>query len=112
MDNLRHVQLSVMECDIIHSIWYETERRAPYHMFMNPRPGTNSLTNNRVTTHASEDDTRLHTWLVHTLTFLDIFNYHCCIAFCPTHVTFFDALNQISNQFYIFRGEILKRPDT
>ena len=35
MDNLRHVQLSVMECNIIHSIWYETERRSPYHMFLN-----------------------------------------------------------------------------
>lgn len=36
MDNLRHIQLSVMEGYIIHSIRYETERRAPYRMFLNP----------------------------------------------------------------------------
>lgn len=34
MNNLSHVQLSVMEGDIIHSIWYETERCSPYHMFL------------------------------------------------------------------------------
>lgn len=74
MDNLRHVQLSMMEGDIIHSIWYETERRSPYHMFLNPRPGPNRLLNNRMTTHASNDDTCLYAWFVHTLRSLDIFN--------------------------------------
>ena len=74
MNNLRHVQLSMMEGDIIHSIWYETERRSPYHMFLNSGPCSNRLTKNRVTTYASQGDTRLHAWLVHTLTSLDIFN--------------------------------------
>jgi hypothetical protein len=74
MNNLIHVQLSMMEGDIIHSIWYETERRSPYHMFLNPRPGPNRVLNNRMTTHASNDDTRLYAWLVHILMSLDIFN--------------------------------------
>ena len=74
MDNLRHVQLSVMECDIIHSIWYETERRSPYHMFLNSGSRPNSLANNRMARHAPHSDTRLNTWLVHTLRSLDIFN--------------------------------------
>ena len=74
MDNFRHVQLSVMEGDIIHCIWYETERRSPYHMFLKPRSGSDRLTNNRMTRHTSNDDTCLHTRLVHTLTSLDIFN--------------------------------------
>ena len=74
MDDFRHVQLSVMECDIIHSIWYETERRSPYHMFLNSGSRPNSLANNRMTTRPSKDDPSLYTRLVHTLRSLDIFN--------------------------------------
>lgn len=74
MNNLIHVQLSMMEGDIIHSIWYETERRSPYHMFLNSGPGPNRLTNDRVPRHTTQDDASLNTRLVHTLTSLDIFN--------------------------------------
>jgi len=74
MDDFRHVQLSVMECDIIHSIWYETERRSPYHMFLNSGSGSDRLTNDWMTTRPPKDDPSLHTRLVHTLTSLDIFN--------------------------------------
>ena len=74
MDNLCHVQLSVMKGYVIHSIWYETERRSPYHMFLNSGPRPNSLANNRMTTRPSKDNPSLHAWLVHTLRSLDIFN--------------------------------------
>jgi hypothetical protein len=74
MYNLRHVQLSVMEGDIIHSIRYETECCTPYRMLLNPRSGSDRLPNNRMTTHASNDHARLHAWFVHPLTSLDIFN--------------------------------------
>ena len=74
MDNLRHVQLSVMEGDIIHSIRYETECCTPYRMLLNSGSGSDRLTNDRVATHTSQHDTRLHAWLVHTLRSLDIFN--------------------------------------
>ena len=74
MDDLRHVQLSVMEGDIIHSIWYETERRSSYHMLLNSGSGSDRLLNNRMTRHTSNDDACLNTRLVHTLGSLDIFN--------------------------------------
>jgi hypothetical protein len=74
MKDLRHVQLSMMEGDIIHSIRYETECCTPYRMLLNSGSGSDRLLNNRVATHASHDDPRLHAWLVHTLRSLDIFN--------------------------------------